>query len=303
VRIEGTSFQLARGGKLAAETDQSAASWIIGSEVLLLKHHRQKRERVVYRLHSLSCGCAASGEPGEAANQAGLSPPAAQPEGVARSDEGESDQDERIDEVIVHENVVLGRQRSAPHQDEQDRTASGGDAHSDAEQQRHGNAEQTDHEQPVHPACARDGLIKAREGAGGTAEEAKGGGSPIDPRVGGGGFVAKPEGLVQEWPQEGPAQAQPGDCPHVAGRLVVVDSAALIVVDSEAVSPATFLGVVTSIMYTFLGVKEKPVVPCDGVIDVSTLASHQCTHIGGFFNFSLSVKSSTHSLAHYAFYS
>jgi len=38
-------------------------------------------------------GCATSGEPGEAANQAGLGPPPAKPEGVARSDEGESDEE------------------------------------------------------------------------------------------------------------------------------------------------------------------------------------------------------------------
>ena len=109
-------------------------------------------------------------------------------------------QDERIDDVIVHENVVLGRQRSTPHQDEQYRTGYCGDAHSDTEQQCHGDAEQTDHEHPVHPSCARDGLIKASERTGGTAEKAKGGRSPVDPRVSGGGLVAKPEGLVQEWP-------------------------------------------------------------------------------------------------------
>jgi hypothetical protein len=163
-------------------------------------------------------GCTASGEPGKAAHQGGLGPPTAKPESVACTDKNESDEDERIDDVIVHEDVVLGRQRRAPHQDEQNRTGDGGDAHPDTEQQRHGDSEQTDHEQPVHPACARDGFVHARERASGTAEEAKGRGAPVDPRVGGGGLVAKPEGLVQEWPQEGPAQAQPGERPYVAGR-------------------------------------------------------------------------------------
>src|ERR1700694_2357369 len=51
---------------------------------------------------------------------------------------------------------------------------------------------------------------------------------------------------------------------------------ALVVVDSAVVSPVTSLEVVTSIMDTFLGVNEKPVVPCDGVLDFSTLAGHQC---------------------------
>jgi len=57
----------------------------------------------------------------------------------------------------MNEYVVLGRQRCAPHQDEQDHSGDGSYPHPDAEQ--------TDHEHPVHPACARDGLVKAREGA------------------------------------------------------------------------------------------------------------------------------------------
>jgi hypothetical protein len=40
----------------------------------------------------------------------------------------------------------------------------------------------------------------------------------------------------------------------------------------------------------------------DGVIDFSTLASYQCTHIGGFFNFSLSVTIFTHSIPRHASY-
>lgn len=187
--------------------------WLLVVHVSLTSRKRGRFTVVI------SGECADSGKPGEAAHQAGLGPPAAKSEGVARTDKSESDEDERIDDVIVHEYVVLGRKRRAPHQDEQDRTGDGGDAHPDAEQ--------TDHKQPVHQACARDGLVKAREGADGTAEEAKGGGSSVNPPVGGGGLVTKPEGLVQEWPQEGPAQAQPGECPHVSVALLVVDSAVM----------------------------------------------------------------------------
>jgi len=38
-RIEGVSFQLAHGGKFAAETEQSATSWVIGNQELVLKYH------------------------------------------------------------------------------------------------------------------------------------------------------------------------------------------------------------------------------------------------------------------------
>jgi hypothetical protein len=158
-----------------------------------------------------------SGEPGEAAYQAGLGPPTAKPKGIASTDDSESDEDKRVDDVVIHEYIVLGRQRRAPHQNEQDCPRGGGDAHPDTEQQRYGDAEQTEHEDPVHPACTRDGLVDAREGARGTAEEAHAGGPSIDPSVGGGRLVTEPERLVQEWPQKGPAQAQSGQRPQVGG--------------------------------------------------------------------------------------
>ena len=60
---------------------------------------------------------------------------------------------------------------------------------------------------------------------------------------------------------------------------------ALLVVDSAVATPVTFVAVVTSIIDTFLGVKEKPCVAYDGVLDFSKRTGHQCTHIGGFFLF------------------
>jgi hypothetical protein len=91
-------------------------------------------------------------------------------------------------------------------------------AHPDAEQQHHGDTEQAEHEQPIHPARTRDGLVKARERTSGIPQKAKVGASFLDPRVSGGGFAAQPELLVQERPQEGLAQAQAGQRPQVAGR-------------------------------------------------------------------------------------
>jgi hypothetical protein len=52
-------------------------------------------------------------------------------------------------------------------------------------------------------------------------------------------------------------------------------------------------------MHTFLDVNEKPVVPCDGVVDFSILSGYQGECIGGFFLlFILSVTISTHSIPH-----
>ena len=77
-------------------------------------------------------------------------------------------------------------------------------------------ASRPDHEQHVDDAGARDALVDRRERAGRVGEEPLGGVAAADPRVGRGRLVAEAERLVQERPQEGPAQAEPGRCPEVA---------------------------------------------------------------------------------------
>ena len=141
-------------------------------------------EAVTSIFASHSGECTYSGEPGEATDQTGLGPPAAKPESIARTDDGETEKNERVDEVIVHEHVILRWQRRAPHQDEQDRSGDGGDSHADTKQQRHSDPKEADHEHPVHPACACDSLVDAREGTNRAAKEALAGGASVDPCVG-----------------------------------------------------------------------------------------------------------------------
>ena len=49
-----------------------------------------------------------SGQPGEPLHQARLGPPAAETERVAGTGQGETDQDQRVDDVVVEEEVVFG---------------------------------------------------------------------------------------------------------------------------------------------------------------------------------------------------
>lgn len=133
------------------------------SEILILCSRLEQYQEVV-RVLVISGRYITSGEPGKAANQWGLRPPAAQSEGVACTDQSETDENERVDDVIVHKDVVLGRQRGAPHQDDHDRPGDCGDPRPNPKKQCHGDPNETEHKQPVHQASARDGLVEAREG-------------------------------------------------------------------------------------------------------------------------------------------
>src|ERR1700694_4324375 len=77
--------------------------------------------------------CVVSGKPGEATHQTGLRPPTAKSKCFASANEGQPDQDQRVDDVVIHKDVVLGRQRCAPHQDDQDCAGDGANAHAGAQ--------------------------------------------------------------------------------------------------------------------------------------------------------------------------
>ena len=60
----------------------------------------------------------ALGEPAVPLDHRGPRPALSEAEGLVGSDGGEADQDERVDDVIVHEQVVLRRERGGPHEHE-----------------------------------------------------------------------------------------------------------------------------------------------------------------------------------------
>src|SRR5450432_2059704 len=51
-------------------------------------------------------GCTFLREPGKATDEASLAPPTAKPKGIACTNDGESKQDKRVDDVIVHEYII-----------------------------------------------------------------------------------------------------------------------------------------------------------------------------------------------------
>ena len=131
--------------------------------------------------------------------------------------------------------------------------AYGGDPRADAEQECHGDASRPSiNSQFTKPAPAID--WEARKGAGGTTEEAKQGEPPLI-HAWAGVVVAQSRRLIQEWPQEGPAQAQADQCPYTYRVATDLVDSALVVVDFAAVSPVTILGVVTSMIEHLSGCK------------------------------------------------
>jgi hypothetical protein len=137
-----------------------------------------------------------------------------------------------VDEVVVHEGVVVRGQDDAPHHDQQQRTGCRGDPHRDSEGESNADPEQTDHEQPVCPSRAGDVVVEALERpVGPELQEAFGRAAAVDP-----GCVAEPvddvglrvpaggepesEQLVEERPQEHPAEREPGRSQDIAVGLV-----------------------------------------------------------------------------------
>jgi hypothetical protein len=76
---------------------------------------------------------------------------------------------------------------------------------------------------------------------------------------------------------------------------------AQLVVDSAGATPVTFVAVVTSIIDTFLGVKEKPCVAYDGVLDFSKRTGTNALTLVVFSFSELAMTISTHTFPHYAF--
>src|SRR5947209_7451423 len=84
-------------------------------EITCSMHASCSQQEVVSQMSS-QAGGAALGKPGEAAHEGGLAPPAAKAKRVTRTDDGQSKQDNRVDDVVVHEDIVGRWQRRAPHQ-------------------------------------------------------------------------------------------------------------------------------------------------------------------------------------------
>src|SRR5215203_5414116 len=150
-------------------------------------------------------GWVGSDEPGVVADEGLSLPPAAEAGGVAGVDEGEAEDGEGADDVVVEEGVVLGGQDDGPHHQVEQGAGDAGDADADAEDE--GGAD------------GGEVVVEAFEGAaGGVGEEAFGGGSAVEPGPFGGGGVAQAEQFVEERPEEGGADddAQGGE--DVAGQ-------------------------------------------------------------------------------------
>src|SRR5215203_2311988 len=164
-------------------------------------------------------GWVGSDEPGVVADDGLSLPPVAEAGGVAGVDEGEAEDGEGADDVVVEEGVVLGGQDDGPHHEVEQGAGEPGDADADAEDEGGADGGEAEHEQPVGPAGAGDVVVEALEGAaGGVGEEAFGGGSAVEPGPFGGGGVAQAEQFVEERPQERGADddAQGGE--DVAGQ-------------------------------------------------------------------------------------
>jgi hypothetical protein len=79
--------------------------------------------------------------------------------------EGETSQDERVDDVVVKERIVLGLdRRCGVHEQQHGHSADRGDSHPDTQEKRRSDSEQPDHEGPVDQGAARKRLIELGEG-------------------------------------------------------------------------------------------------------------------------------------------
>src|SRR6266536_1899115 len=155
-----------------------------------------------------------SQEPAVALDERELRPELAQPPGAARRQHGDRDHGERVDDVVVDDRVARRAQRAIrgvlgqrplrrPHEQHHRGATGGRDPQRDPEGQRHADAEQAEHEQPVRPRGPRPAVERRLQRArGDMAEEALGRGAAVDPGPRRRGRVAEPEGLVQEGPQE-----------------------------------------------------------------------------------------------------
>jgi hypothetical protein len=139
--------------------------------------------------------------------------------------------------VVVHDRVVLRRKGDAPHHHEQQHAGTGGDPHPDPEHQGEADTEQAGHEEPVRPRRAGDVVVEALErSVRAELQEALGRAGAVDPRgvaepveaalLVVAGVEAERERLVQERPEEDPAERDAGGCEgvpvsRVARRLLV----------------------------------------------------------------------------------
>ena len=148
----------------------------------------------------------------------GLVPPAAETERLARTREEEHEEHQHVHDVLVHERVVGRREDGAPHHHQEQCAGIRRDAHGDAEHQGDADACEAEHEQPVSPSRTGDGVVGALEGSSrAEAEEPEGGAAAVDPGVLRLRCVAESEHLVEERPQEDPAERDPGEAAEEVG--------------------------------------------------------------------------------------
>src|SRR6476661_3192928 len=127
-----------------------------------------------------------------------------------------------LDPVAVEERVGVGAggaegELGEVHQREEDRSAPGRDLEAGAGEERHADAEQAGHEQPVGPV-AGDVLEEAGEGPFGALHEALCRLAAVDPGPCRRRHVAEAEDLVDERPEEGEAQHDPQAGKELAGE-------------------------------------------------------------------------------------
>src|SRR6478735_9216812 len=108
---------------------------------------------------------------GVALHRVDAGPPAAETPGVARAEQGQGDDGERAEDVVVDHRVRVGRQRHGPHHQVHHGSGGRAEPHGHPEGQREADAEQAEHEEPVDPGRAGDRVVEALEGTLGAERE------------------------------------------------------------------------------------------------------------------------------------
>jgi len=115
---------------------------------------------------------------------------------------------ENVNDVIIHEGVVIFRKDSEPHEKQKNSSRSRRDAHPDAENECETDKEKAYHEEPVDPHLSREGLKETREGACGVTQKSSRWGSTREPCFFWRGGKAKTEKFVEKCPEKNPAETK-----------------------------------------------------------------------------------------------